>query len=174
MKKLIDWHKEGVTMAKKKEESTVKDTAKTTKSTAKASTKKTTVKAKPEAKVTKIKNAEPDKEAPVTTEEKQDPEKSMALSCQKMMSSIIEWSLDSLMYSNILLISKKMNISMEEAGAILDVNAIDLARLSLVYAAYSKTPEAEKAAVLGKYSGRIKAVEPEEKAGESKKSTNKK
>ncbi len=163
---MIDWHKEGVTMAKKKEETTVKDTAKTAKSTAKTTTKKTTAKAKPNAKVTKIDNNESDKEAPVTTEEKQDPEKSMALSCQKMMSSIIEWSMDSLMYSNILLISRKMGISMEEAATILDVNAVDLARLSLVYAAYSKTPETEKAAVLGKYSGRIKAVEPEEKASE--------
>ena len=112
---------------------------------------------------TKITKAETDEKVQAATEEKQDPEKRLALSCQGMVAAIIEWTLDSLMYSNIMLISKKMNISMEEAAAILDVGVIDLARISLVYAAYSKTPEAEKAAVLGKYSERIKDIEPEKK-----------
>ena len=151
-------------MAKKKEETTVKETKKATAKTnektteKKTAAKKTTAKAKADAKATKITKAQTDKKAPEVPEEKPDPEKSLALSCQEMMSSIIEWTMDSLMYSNIMLISKKMNISMEEAAAILDVSPIDLARLSLVYAAYSKTPEVEKKAVLGKYSERIKPI----------------
>ena len=162
-------------MAKKKEETTVKDTKKattktsttkatTTKTTTKATTKKTTA----DAKATKITKIGVEEKTTVAPEEKLTAEKKLALSCQDMMSSIIEWTMDSLMYSNILLISKKMNISMEEAAAILDVGVVDLARLSLVYAAYSKTPEAEKAAVLGKYSDRIKPVEPDKKEGEAK------
>ena len=146
-------------MAKKKEETTVKETKKATaKTTEKTTAKKTTAKAKADAKVTKITKAQTDKKAPEVPEEKPDPEKSMALSCQEMMSSIIEWTMDSLMYSNIMLISKKLNIGIEKAAEILDVNAIDLAKLALVYAAYSKTPEAEKKAVLGKYSERIKPI----------------
>ena len=155
-------------MTKKKEETTVKDITKsTTKTTTKATTKKTTAKAKPEGKAAKITKIGAEEKAPAT-EEKQDTEKNLAQSCQAMMSSIIEWTMDSLMYSNILLISKKLNISMEEAAAILNVGVVDLARLSLVYAAYSKTPEAEKTAVLGKYSDRIKPVEPDKKEGEAK------
>lgn len=150
-------------MPKKKEETTVKDTAKaTTKTTKETTAKKTAAKTKPAAKAksdTKITNitniTKIAAEEKIATEEKQAAEKNLALSCQEMMSSIIEWTMDSLMYSNILLISKKLKISMEEAAGILDVSAIDLAKISLVYAAYSKTPEAEKAAVLGKYSDRI-------------------
>lgn len=153
-------------MPKKKEETTVKDTAKaTTKTTKETTAKKTAAKTKPAAKTKTAAKAKSDTkitnitkiaaEEKIATEEKQAAEKNLALSCQEMMSSIIEWTMDSLMYSNILLISKKLKISMEEAAGILDVSAIDLAKISLVYAAYSKTPEAEKAAVLGKYSDRI-------------------
>ena len=156
-------------MAKKIEETTDKEPQKaTTKTTEKATTKKattkktttkkTTAKAKTDAKVTKITKEQTDKNAPVVRDEKQDPEKSMAASCQEMMSSIIQWTMDSLMYSNIMLISKKLNISIEKAAEILDVNKTDLAGLALVYAAYSRTPEAEKAAVLGKYSDRIRGM----------------
>ena len=149
-------------MPKKKEETTVKDTAKATtkttkettaKKTAAKTTTKTAAKAKSDTKITNITKIAAEEK--IATEEKQAAEKNLALSCQEMMSSIIEWTMDSLMYSNILLISKKLKISMEEAAGILDVSAIDLAKISLVYAAYSKTPEAEKAAVLGKYSDRI-------------------
>lgn len=153
-------------MAKKKEETTDKEpqkaTTKTTEkaTTKKATTKKTTAKAKTDAKVTKIAKEQTEKEALAVPDEKQDPEKSMAASCQEMMSSIIQWTMDSLMYSNIMLISKKLNISIEKAAEILDVNKTDLAGLALVYAAYSRTPEAEKASVLGKYSDRIKPFEP--------------
>ena len=134
-------------MAKKKEETTVKETKKaTTKTTEKATAKKTTAKTKTNAKVTKIAKEQTDNNSPVVPDEKQDPEKNLAASCQEMMSSIIQWTMDSLMYSNILLISKKLNISIEKAAEILDVNKTDLAGLALVYAAYSRTPEAEKAA----------------------------
>ena len=160
-------------MAKKKEETTVKETKRTTtKTTEKASAKKTTAKTKTNAKVTKITKEQTDKNAPVVPDEKQDPEKSMAASCQEMMSSIIQWTMDSLMYSNIMLVSKKLKISIEKAAEIFDVNKADLAGLALVYAAYSRTPEAEKAAVLGKYSDRIKPFEQEETTNKGKKSTN--
>ena len=76
------------------------------------------------------------------------------------------------MYSNIMLISKKLNICIEKAAEILDVNKTDLAGLALVYAAYSRTPEVEKTAVLGKYSDRIKPFEQEETTDKGKKSTN--
>ena len=170
-------------MAKKNEENTVKTTEKaatktTEKAATKASTKTTTkaatkaaakttqkegtkkaaAKAKPDAKVTKITKAKADKKTPVAAETKQDTEKNNTITCQEMMTSIIEWTMDSLMYSNIMLISRKQNISMEEAAAILDVSAIDLAKLSLVYDAYSKIPDSEKTAVLGKYRDRIKTV----------------
>ncbi len=157
-------------MAKKKEETTVKATKKaTTKTTEKATAKKTTAKTKTNAKVTKIAKEQTDNNSPVVPDEKQDPEKNLAASCQEMMSSIIQWTMDSLMYSNILLISKKLNISIEKAAEILDVNKTDLAGLALVYAAYSRTPEAEKAAVLGKYSDRIKPFEPDITSDKGKK-----
>ena len=79
----------------------------------------------------------------------------MAASCQNMLSSIVSWSMDALMYSNIQLISKKMKMSMEEAAAVLDVNAIELAKLTVVYNAYIKTPAGDRAGILGKYNDRI-------------------
>ncbi|MCR4624851.1 MAG: hypothetical protein K5795_02630 [Lachnospiraceae bacterium] len=115
-------------MAKKKEETTVK-------ATTKASTKKTAPAAEPAS--------------------KQSLEAQMAASCQNMLSSIVSWSMDALMYSNIALISKKLNMSMEEAAAVLDVNAIELAKLTVVYNAYSQTPAGDKASILGKYNDRI-------------------
>ena len=63
--------------------------------------------------------------------------------------------MDALMYSNIALISKKLNMSMEEAAAVLDVNAIELSKLTVVYNAYSQTPAGDKASILGKYNDRI-------------------
>ena len=79
----------------------------------------------------------------------------MAASCQNMLSSIVSWSMDALMYSNIQLISKKLKMSMEEAAAVLDVNAIELAKLTVVYNAYIKTPAGDRAGILGKYNDRI-------------------
>ncbi|MBR4344033.1 MAG: hypothetical protein IKP88_15270 [Lachnospiraceae bacterium] len=170
-------------MAKKKEtnvedvtKATSKTTTKTTaKSTVKKTTaKKTTAKAKSGAKVTKITEEKIDKEAPAATEGIQDSEKEMALRCHQMMSSIMEWTLDSFLYSNIVLISKKMSISMEEAAAVLDVDPADLKRLSLVYAAYSGIAEPEKANILGKYVDRIKVLEPEKKTKKGKKTSTEK
>ena len=167
-------------MAKKSEETTVKTAAKasanktSTKTTAKATAKKTTAKAtaKTTAKKTATKAAakttakkttskSSTKVTPVrkssakNTDTKKTLENEMAASCQNMLSSIVSWSMDALMYSNIQLISKKMKMSMEEAAAILDVNAIELAKLTVVYNAYIKTPTGDRAGILGKYNDRI-------------------
>ena len=167
-------------MAKKSEETTVKTAAKasakktSTKTTAKATAKKITAKAtakttakktatkaaaKPAAKKTTSKTST--KVTPVRksqaekTDTKQMLENQMAASCQNMLSSIVSWSMDALMYSNIQLISKKLKMSMEEAAAVLDVNAIELAKLTVVYNAYIKTPAGDRAGILGKYNDRI-------------------
>lgn len=167
-------------MAKKSEETTVKTAAKasakktSTKTTAKATAKKITAKAtakttakktatkaaaKPAAKKTTSKTST--KVTPVIksqaekTDTKQMLENQMAASCQNMLSSIVSWSMDALMYSNIQLISKKLKMSMEEAAAVLDVNAIELAKLTVVYNAYIKTPAGDRAGILGKYNDRI-------------------
>ena len=167
-------------MAKKSEETTVKTAAKasakktSTKTTAKATAKKTTAKAtakttakktatkaaakttakkttsKSSTKVTPVRKSQAEK-----TDTKQTLENQMAASCQNMLSSIVSWSMDALMYSNIQLISKKMKMSMEEAAAVLDVNAIELAKLTVVYNAYIKTPAGDRAGILGKYNDRI-------------------
>ena len=150
-------------MAKRKEETAVKapakkTTAKTTaKTAAKASAKKTTAKstakkttAKTTSKVTPVRKSQAEK-----TDTKQMLENQMAASCQNMLSSIVSWSMDALMYSNIQLISKKLKMSMEEAAAVLDVNAIELAKLTVVYNAYIKTPAGDRAGILGKYNDRI-------------------
>ena len=167
-------------MAKKSEETTVKTAAKasakktSTKTTAKATAKKTTAKAtaKTTAKKTATKAAAKTtakkttsktstKDTPVRksraekTDTKQMLENQMAASCQNMLSSIVSWSMDALMYSNIQLISKKLKMSMEEAAAVLDVNAIELAKLTVVYNAYIKTPAGDRAGILGKYNDRI-------------------
>ena len=133
-------------MAKKKEETAVKAPAK--KTTAKSAAKKTT--SKSSTKVTPVRKSQAEK-----TETKQTLENQMAASCQNMLSSIVSWSMDALMYSNIQLISKKMKMSMEEAAAVLDVNAIELAKLTVVYNAYIKTPAGDRAGILGKYNDRI-------------------
>ena len=163
-------------MAKKSEETTVKTAAKasakktSTKTTAKATAKKTTAKtaikapakkttakstakkttAKTTSKVTPVRKSQAEK-----TDTKQMLENQMAASCQNMLSSIVSWSMDALMYSNIQLISKKLKMSMEEAAAVLDVNAIELAKLTVVYNAYIKTPAGDRAGILGKYNDRI-------------------
>ncbi len=150
-------------MAKRKEETAVKapakkTTAKTTaKTAAKAAAKKTTAKstakkttAKTTSKVTPVRKSQAEK-----TDTKQMLENQMAASCQNMLSSIVSWSMDALMYSNIQLISKKLKMSMEEAAAVLDVNAIELAKLTVVYNAYIKTPAGDRAGILGKYNDRI-------------------
>ena len=150
-------------MAKRKEETAVKAPAKkttaktTTKTAAKASAKKTTAKstakkttAKTTSKVTPVRKSQAEK-----TDTKQMLENEMAASCQNMLSSIVSWSMDALMYSNIQLISKKLKMSMEEAAAVLDVNAIELAKLTVVYNAYIKTPAGDRAGILGKYNDRI-------------------
>lgn len=150
-------------MAKKKEETAVKAPAKKTtaktaaktavkapakKTTAKSAAKKTT--SKTSTKVTPVIKSQAEK-----TDTKQMLENQMAASCQNMLSSIVSWSMDALMYSNIQLISKKMKMSMEEAAAVLDVNAIELAKLTVVYNAYIKTPAGDRAGILGKYNDRI-------------------
>ena len=154
-------------MAKRKEETAVKAAAKATakktaakaaaktavkapakKTTAKSTAKKTT--AKTTSKVTPVIKSQAEK-----TDTKQMLENQMAASCQNMLSSIVSWSMDALMYSNIQLISKKLKMSMEEAAAVLDVNAIELAKLTVVYNAYIKTPAGDRAGILGKYNDRI-------------------
>ena len=167
-------------MAKKSEETIVKTAAKasakktSTKTTAKATAKKITAKAtanttakktatkaaakttakkttsKSSTKVTPVRKSQTEK-----TDTKQMLENQMAASCQNMLSSIVSWSMDALMYSNIQLISKKLKMSMEEAAAVLDVNAIELAKLTVVYNAYIKTPAGDRAGILGKYNDRI-------------------
>lgn len=143
-------------MAKKSEETIVKTAAKA--SAKKTSTKKTTTKTatKTAAKKTAVKAAKTTtKKTAEKTDTKQTLENQMAASCQNMLSSIVSWSMDALMYSNIQRISKKMKMSMEEAAAVLDVNAIELAKLTVVYNAYIKTPAGDKASILGKYNDRI-------------------
>lgn len=141
-------------MAKKKEETTVKTTTKapakktTAKTAAKSAAKKTAAKAT--SKVTPVRKASAE-----NADTKKTLENQMAASCQNMLSSIVSWSMDALMYSNIQLISKKLKMSMEEAAAVLDVNAIELAKLTVVYNAYIKTPAGDKASILGKYNDRI-------------------
>ena len=141
-------------MAKKSEETAVKTAAKasakktSTKTTVKATAKKTT--SKSSTKVTPVRKSQAEK-----TDTKQMLENQMAASCQNMLSSIVSWSMDALMYSNIQLISKKLKMSMEEAAAVLDVNAIELAKLTVVYNAYIKTPAGDRAGILGKYNDRI-------------------
>lgn len=141
-------------MAKTSEETTVKTVAKAPakktaakKTTAKAATKTA---AKATSKVTPVRKSQAEK-----TDTKQTLENQMAASCQNMLSSIVSWSMDALMYSNIQLISKKLKMSMEEAAAVLDVNAIELAKLTVVYNAYIKTPAGDRAGILGKYNDRI-------------------
>ena len=170
-------------MAKKKEETTAKKT--TTKATtktavkkvadktaskktaakkeaAKPATKKTAAKnvaekptAKTTSKVTPVRKTAADEEAKKTLEQA---EQQMAASCQNMLSSIVSWSMDALMYSNIALLSKKMKLSMTEAAAVLDVSEAEMAKLTLIYNAYTKTPAGDRAGILGKYNDRITKI----------------
>lgn len=149
-------------MAKKKEEAAVKTDTK--KAAAKESTikkvvaKKTTAKAvtkKTSSKVTPINKAAADTDEKKALEMA---EHEMAASCQNMLSSIVSWSMDALMYSNIALLSKKMKMSMTEAAAVLDVSEAELAKLTLIYNAYTKTPAGDRAGILGKYNDRITKI----------------
>lgn len=156
-------------MAKKKEETTAKKT--TTKATTKTAVKKVADKtaskktaakkvaekptAKTTSKVTPVRKAAADEEAKKTLEQA---EQQMAASCQNMLSSIVSWSMDALMYSNIALLSKKMKMSMTEAAAVLDVSEAELAKLTLIYNAYTKTPAGDRAGILGKYNDRISKI----------------
>ena len=148
------------TAAKTATKTTAKAAAKTTakKTAAKTTAKKTTV-AKSAAKKTTAKatsKVTPVRKSSVENiDTKKTLENQMAASCQNMLSSIVSWSMDALMYSNIQLISMKMKMSMEEAAAVLDVNAIELAKLTVVYNAYIKTPAGDRAGILGKYNDRI-------------------
>lgn len=169
-------------MAKKKEETTEKTTTKATtktavkkvadktaskktaakKEAAKPATKKTAAKnvaekptAKTTSKVTPVRKAAADEEAKKTLKQA---EQQMAASCQNMLSSIVSWSMDALMYSNIALLSKKMKMSMTEAAAVLDVSEAELAKLTLIYNAYTKTPAGDRAGILGKYNDRITKI----------------
>ena len=139
-------------MAKKKDETEVKATAKA-KSTEKAAAKPTAKStAKTKSKVTPVVKAAADNKAKDSIKMA---EHGLANSCQNMLSSIVTWSMDALMYSNILLIRRKMNMSMEEAAAVLNVDMAELANLMVVYNAYCKTSASERADILGKYSDRI-------------------
>lgn len=149
-------------MAKKKEEAAVKTDTK--KAAAKESTikkvvaKRTTAKAvtkKTSSKVTPINKAAADTDEKKALEMA---EHEMAASCQNMLSSIVSWSMDALMYSNIALLSKKMKMSMTEAAAVLDVSEAELAKLTLIYNAYTKTPAGDRAGILGKYNDRITKI----------------
>ncbi|MBR4779967.1 MAG: hypothetical protein IK014_01255 [Lachnospiraceae bacterium] len=169
-------------MAKKKEETTAKKTVAkaenktsakktTTKATTKTAVKKVADKtaskktaakkvaekhtAKTTSKVTPVRKAAADEEAKKTLEQA---EQQMAASCQNMLSSIVSWSMDALMYSNIALLSKRMKMSMTEAAAVLDVSEAELAKLTLIYNAYTKTPAGDRAGILGKYNDRITKI----------------
>ena len=122
-------------MAKKKEDTEVKEaTKKKTAAKTKTTTKETTEEKTPE--VTNI-----------------SPEANGTQACQQMLSSIIDWSMDALMYQNILTVSRKLIISIEEAAKILDVNPETLPALAKVHMVLSASPD--KKTVLGRYSDRI-------------------
>ena len=163
-------------MAKKKEDTEVKATTKkaTARSTTKVSTKTTdqtskaakTAKDKPD---TKAEAKEEEKKAVITdisSEEKATPP------CQQMLASIIDWSMDALMFQNIVTLCQKMNISLEKAAVMLDVKPEELYALIMIHGVLSVSPD--KKTVLGKYADRIKPYEPVKKPGRKKKDTNKK
>ena len=164
-------------MAKKKEDTEVKATAtkKTTAmSTAKASTK-TTAKT---SKAVKTAKAKTDAKAEAKEEEKKAvvtdiaPEDKAAPPCQQMLSSIIDWSMDALMFQNIITLSQKMNISIEKAAVMLDVKPEELYALIMIHGVLSVSPD--KKTVLGKYADRIQPYVPAKKPGRKKKDTDKK
>lgn len=154
-------------MAKKKEDTEVK-VASTKKST------KSTVKTSKELEISKAKK---DTKAEVKEEEKKTvitditPDEKTTPPCQQMLSSIIDWSMDALMFQNIATLSQKMNISLEKAAVMLDVNPMELYALSTIHAVLSASPD--KKTVLGKYADRIKPYTPEKKTGRKKSSDKK-
>ena len=89
-----------------------------------------------------------------------------------MLSSIIDWSMDALMFQNIITLSQKMNISIEKAGVMLDVNPMELYSLCMIHGVLSVSPD--KKTVLGKYADRIKLYEPAKKTGRKRKDSDKK
>ena len=150
------------TVTKKVADKTASKKTDAKKEAAKPATKKTAAKkvaekptAKTTSKVTPVRKAAADEEAKKTLEQA---EQQMAASCQNMLSSIVSWSMDALMYSNIALLSKKMKMSMTEAAAVLDVSEAELAKLTLIYNAYTKTPAGDRAGILGKYNDRITKI----------------
>ena len=167
-------------MAKKKEDTELKATT-TKKTTAKSSTKastKTTPKTSKAAKTAKTAKAKTDTKAEAKEEEKKavitdiTPEENATPPCQQMLSSIIDWSMDALMFQNIITLSQKMNISIEKAAVTLDVKPEELYALLMIHGVLSVSPD--KKTVLGKYADRIKPYEPVKKPGRKKKDTDKK
>ena len=145
-------------MAKKKEDAEVKATEKASKKTTAKSTKATkTTKVAKETKTTKTSKAKKAlKEEAVETpaeEKKISPEELAGPACRQMLSSIIDWSMDALMFQNILTVSKKMNLSIDKAAAIFDVGTEELITLSKIHTVLSNSPD--KKTVLGRYSDRI-------------------
>ena len=80
--------------------------------------------------------------------------------------------MDALMFQNIVALSQKMNIGLEKAAVMLDVNPMELYALSTIHGVLSVSPD--KKTVLGKYADRIKPYEPAKKPGMKKKDTDKK
>ena len=154
-------------MAKKKDETEVKTTAKktTAKSTAKTaakSTAKTTAKstAKTAAKSTgkaasklnkKVTVAQVREVMGITADTGAESE--VKSSTQKMLSSIMTWAMDAMLYQDIMTISKNMNISIEKAAEILEVNKSDLPVLSTIHNIFSESQDMKK--ILGKFGDRI-------------------
>lgn len=164
-------------MAKKIEDTEVKTTA-TKKTTAKSTAKASTKTAAKNSKVAKTAKDKPDTKAEAKEEEKKavitdiTPEDKAAPPCQQMLSSIIDWSMDALMFQNIITLSQKMNISIEKAAGTLDVKPEELYALIMIHGVLSVSPD--KKTVLGKYADRIKPYEPVKKPGRKKKDTDKK
>ena len=74
-------------------------------------------------------------------------------STQKMLSSIMTWAMDAMLYQDIMTISKNMNISIEKAAEILEVNKSDLPVLSTIHNIFSESQDMKK--ILGKFGDRI-------------------
>ena len=154
-------------MAKKKDETEVKTTAKktTAKSTAKTAAKSTAkTAAKTAAKSTaktaakaasklnkKVTVAQVREVMGITADTGAESE--VKSSTQKMLSSIMTWAMDAMLYQDIMTISKNMNISIEKAAEILEVNKSDLPVLSTIHNIFSESQDMKK--ILGKFGDRI-------------------
>ena len=154
-------------MAKKKDETEVKTTAKktTAKSTAKTAAKSTAkTAAKTAAKSTaktaakaasklnkKVTVAQVREVMGITADTGAESE--VKSSTQKMLSSIMTWAMDAMLYQDIMTISKNMNISIEKATEILEVNKSDLPVLSTIHNIFSESQDMKK--ILGKFGDRI-------------------